>query len=150
MTQVATVNARTLTTCTFANGRFITSADDLPDWERRQLVAVGVDGVGGSWDPERLLEDGRDEGFSDAEVWDVFDANNELAYRVWIYGTDNGTVVRGQTLEIVAGMSQGYAEINRKKGAGTTNTLIDELVAAVERLPQAERPKGSCVRFFRA
>lgn len=131
------------------NGRFVEDVSEWSEADRRQLVAVGIDGVGMALPPEQLLEEGPDEGFDTPEVWDVLDANGALAYRVWIYGTDNGTVTRGDTLEIVAGMSQGGAEISRKKGQGCTDALIDELEAAVKRIPKAEVPKGSCIRFFR-
>ena len=79
----------------------------------------------------------------------MLDAAGALAYRVWIYGTDNGTVTRGDTIEVVAGMSQGGAEISRKKGAGCTDALIEEIEAAIKRIPKAEALKGSCIRFFR-
>ena len=133
----------------FTNGRFVTDADALSPVDQRQLVAVGVDGVGMALPPAQLLEEGPDEGFDSPEVWDVLDAEGRLAYRVWIYGTDNGTIARGDTTEIVGGMSQGGIELTRKLGAGCTEALIDELVAAAARVPKAEVFKGSCLRFFR-
>lgn len=132
----------------FTRGRFITNVDALTEVERRLLVAVGVDGVGVAIPPTQLLEEWEEEGFYKPEVWDVLDANEALAYRVWIYGTDNGTITRGETLEIVAGMSQGGLEISRKKGKGTTNALLKELVAAARRTPKEEIPEGSCLKFF--
>lgn len=134
----------------FTNGRFVEDVSAWSEADRRQLVAVGIDGVGMALPPEQLLEEGPDEGFDTPEVWDVLDATGALAYRVWIYGTDNGTVTRGDTIEVVAGMSQGGADISRKKGPGCTDALIDELAAAVKRIPKAEVPKGACIRFFRA
>lgn len=133
----------------FTNGRFLEDVSILSPAEQRQLVAVGVDGVGMALPPAQLLEEGPEEGFDTPEVWDVLDATGTLAYRVYIYGTDNGTVVRGDTLEIVAGMSQGGIEISRKKGKGTTDALIEALVEAAAATPKKEIPKGSCLRFFR-
>jgi hypothetical protein len=98
--------------------------------------------------PEVLLEEGPDEGFYAPEVWDVLDAQGALAYRVWIYGTDNGTVCRSDTVEIVAGMSQGGLELARKKGEGTTDALLDALTEAAARVPEGEVFEGSCLRFF--
>lgn len=132
----------------FSRGRFITDVDALTEVERRQLVAVGVDGVGMALPPKQLLEEGEEEGFYKPEVWDVLDANGRLAYRVWIYGTDNGTITRGDTLEIVGGMSQGDLQITRKKGKGTSEALLDELIAATDRTPPEEIPEGSCLKFF--
>lgn len=132
----------------FTRGRFITDADALDELELRQLVAVGVDGVGMALHPAQLLIEGEEEGFYQPEVWDVLDAQGALAYRVWIYGTDNGTVTRGQTPEIVAGMSQGGLEISRKKAPDCTDALLDALRAGARAVPEAERPEGSCLRFF--
>lgn len=134
----------------FGRPRFITDPALLSEAERLQMVAVGIDGVGLALSPEELLEVGPDEGFYEPETWDVLDATGALAYRVWIYGTDNGTICRGDSLEIVAGMSQGGAAVSRptSKGPGGGEALIDALIDAARRVPEAERPKGSCLRFF--
>ncbi len=133
----------------FTNGRRITDAQSLTETDQRQLVAVGVDGAGMAMMPERLLEEGPDEGFDSPEVWDVLDAEGQLAWRVWIYGTDNGTIVRGDTTEIVGGMSQGSIEITRKDSKGKGDSLIAALVAAAAAVPKGEVFKGSYLRFFR-
>jgi hypothetical protein len=132
----------------FTNGRLVGDLEGWSDTDLRQLVAVGVDGVGMALAPEVLLEEGPDEGFYAPEVWDVLDAQGALAYRVWIYGTDNGTVCRSDTVEIVAGMSQGGLELARKKGEGTTDALLDALTEAAARVPEGEVFEGSCLRFF--
>jgi hypothetical protein len=133
----------------FTRGRFITDASKLSEADQRQLVAVGIDGVGMALPPQQLLEEGEEEGFYQPEVWDVLDAEGRLAWRVWIYGTDNGTIVRADTTEIVGGMSQGGIDITRKKGEGCTDALIQELVAAAAQVPREEIFEGSCLRFFR-
>jgi hypothetical protein len=43
-------------------------------------------------------------------VWDVVDADGRVAYAVWIYLTDNATIFRAGTTEIVGGASQGGIE----------------------------------------
>jgi hypothetical protein len=68
---------------------------------------------------------------------------------VWIYGTDNGTIVRGDSTEIVGGMSQGSIEITRKDSKAQGEPLIAALVAAAAAVPKAEVFKGSYLRFFR-
>jgi hypothetical protein len=130
------------------NGRFIEDLDGWSEADLQQLVAVGIDGVGQAWPPQRLLDEGEDEGFYQPEVWDVLDADGRLAYRVFVYGTDNGSVARGDTIEIVAGMSQGGVEISRKKGPGCTDALIEEIARAIDRIPKGETLKGACIRFF--
>ena len=133
----------------FANGRRITDAEALSEVDQRQLVAVGVDGAGMAMLPARLLEEGPEEGFDSPEAWDVLDAKGRLAGRVWIDGTDNGTIVRGDSTEIVGGMSQGSIEITRKDSKAQGEPLIAALVAAAAAVPKAEVFKGSYLRFFR-
>lgn len=133
---------------TFRGGRYLATVDGLSPAEQRQLVAVGIDGVGEAWPPEQVLEEGREEGLDPLEVWDVFDAADALAYRVFIYGTDNATILRADSTEIVAGMSQGSLEISRKKAPETTDALVDELIGAAQRVPRGDRPRRSSLRFF--
>jgi hypothetical protein len=133
---------------TFRGGRYLTTLDGLSEAEQRQLVAVGIDGVGEAWPPEQVLEEGREEGLDPLEVWDVFDATDALAYRVFIYGTDNATILRADTIEVVAGMSQGSLEISRKRAPETTDALVDELIAAAQRVPRGDRPRRSSLKFF--
>lgn len=123
----------------FDNFRRVTTTDGLSPGMLRQLVAVGRDGAGGAWSPERVLEEGEDEGVCDIEVWDVLDADDQLAYRVWIYGCDNGTVCIGDTPSVIAGCSQGGVESKDEE-------LATELVEARKRIPDV--PKGSTVWAF--
>ncbi|HMV69810.1 MAG TPA: hypothetical protein PKA64_23420, partial [Myxococcota bacterium] len=113
--------------------------------ELRQPVAAGVDGVGQAWSRERLLDEG--ESFGGVELWDALDADGRLAYRLWIDGADDGTVLRADTIEIVAGVSQGGMELARRRDRGTTDALLDALRAAARALPRAERPRGSCLHL---
>lgn len=133
---------------TFRDGRYLATIEGLSPAEQRQLVAVGIDGVGEAWPPAQVLDEGREEGLDPLEVWDVFDAEGALAYRVFIYGTDNATILRADTTEIVAGMSQGSLEIGRKKAPETTDALVDELIAAAQRVPRGDRPRRSSLKFF--
>lgn len=71
----------------------------------------------------------------------MLDASGALACRVWIYLTDNGTVFRGDTLEIIAGCSQGGVDSDDEK-------LALELVAARRALSKKDIRKGSCIKFF--
>lgn len=125
---------------TFRGFRKLGSADGLSDDLRRQAVAVGRDGVGLALSPEELFgEDAAEEGMYDPEVWDVVDASGELVCRVWMYGVDNGTVFRGDTIEVVAGCSQGGLE-------SSDAALVAELIAARERISPV--PEGSFVKFL--
>lgn len=124
----------------FARFRKVGSPDGLTDAELRQVVAVGVDGVGIVAPPAEVFgEDAQEEGLYDPEAWDVLDATGALACRVWMYGVDNGTVFRGDTTEIVAGCAQGGLE-------SRDEALVDELIAARARI--ADVPEGSFVKFL--
>ena len=124
----------------FDRFRKVGSADGLSPDLLRQAVAVGRDGVGYEVGPEEVFGgDAQEEGLYDPEVWDVLDATGALAYRVWMYGVDNGTVFRGDTVEIVAGCSQGGLESDDE-------ALVDELIAARERVDPV--PEGSFVKFL--
>jgi hypothetical protein len=126
----------------FCNPRAPRSAAELDPAEQRQAVAVGRDGVGLTLSPDEVFgDDAADEGLSHPEVWDVVDAEGALAYRVWMYGTDNGTVLRRDTIEIVAGCSQGGLE-------SADRALVAELIAARKRIPADQMPEGSCIRFL--
>ena len=82
----------------------------------------------------------QNEGLFDPEVWDAFDADGTLAYRLWLF-SDNGTVFRADTVEIVGGMSQGSLDTRDEE-------LSAALVEARDRVPKKQRPKGSMVGDF--
>ena len=110
----------------------------------RQLVAVGQDGIGAALPPETLFtEAAAEEGLDCPEVWEVVDADGALAYRVWMYGVDNGTVFVRDTLRIIAGCAQGSVE-------GGDDAVVEALVEARARIPAEQIPAGSCIRFFGA
>ena len=93
----------------FSNRRRPLSVAELDEGELRQLVAVGMDGMGQAEVPEYWLDPELEgESYYDfLEVWDVIDAKGELAYRVWMYLVDNGTVLKGDGIVPVGGISQG-------------------------------------------
>jgi hypothetical protein len=125
----------------FTAFRKVGSADGLAPDELRQAVAMAVDGIGRALSPDDVFgEDAQEEGLYAPEVWDVVDATGALACRVWIYGVDNGTVFRGDTIEVVAGCSQGGLESRHDPA------LVAELVAAKGRI--ASIPAGSCVKHL--
>lgn len=126
----------------FRNGRFLLATADLDPGLLRQAVAVGQDGLGRRLSPEEVFgEDAIEEGLFRPEVWDVVDGTGALAYRMWIYGVDNGTVFLRDTIEVVGGISQGGLDTGDP-------ALAAELVAARDRLPLTERPERSCVAQF--
>lgn len=127
---------------TFTNPRQPTSAAALTPDEQRQAVAVGQDGIGRRLAPDDVFgEDAQEEGLYKPELWDVRDATGALAFRVWMYGVDNGTVFRGDTIEVVAGCAQGGLE-SRHPG------LVDALIAAREAIPDALLPPQPFVKFL--
>jgi hypothetical protein len=106
----------------FTKHRQPSSVDELSTIERRQLVAAGADGMGEARTPEAWLEQD-EESFSDAlEVWDVVDAKGVPVYSLWMYLTDNGTVFRVGSTEVVGGVSQGGMECAEE---GLEEALLD-------------------------
>jgi hypothetical protein len=124
----------------FTNPRYITDPSLLDEKEIRQLIAAGQDGVGMQLLPEDLLREGEEEGFYKPELWDVIDSKDELAFRVFMYGVDNGTVLKGDTTQIVAGCSQG--------GVEGVPAVVEALKAAKARMIPGEFSNEFCIRFF--
>lgn len=125
----------------FRNGRIVQDESELVGPLARQAVAFLKDGIGHEGPPAALFgEDAQDEGMFDPELWDVFDADGALAYRLWLF-SDNGTVFRGDSIEIVGGMSQGGLDTR-------DDALSAELVAARDRVAKKQRPKASVVDDF--
>lgn len=124
----------------FRNGRVLESPDDLVGLER-QAVAFLRDGIGHEGQPEDIFsEEAQDEGLYRPELWDVHDPKGALAYRLWLF-SDNGCVFRGDTIEVVGGISQG--------GLGIRDAEVGkELIAARKRVKKAQRPEDSVLDQF--
>jgi hypothetical protein len=124
----------------FRDGRILTSVGDLVGLER-QAVAFLLDGIGHEGPPEDVFgEAAQDEGVWSPEVWEVYEPDGALAYRVWLF-SDNGCVFRADTIDIIGGISQG--------GLGIRDPEVGEaLIAARDRVPKKERPKDSVLDQF--
>jgi hypothetical protein len=92
------------------NPRHPRSVSELSRQDLRQLVAAGANGMGEARTPEDWLDPDGESYHGDLEIWDVADAHGIPVYSLWIYRTDNGTVFRAHTIDVVGGISEGGLE----------------------------------------
>lgn len=124
----------------FTKHRQPTTVDELNPVERRQLVAAGADGMGEARTPEGWLNEEDESYYDNLEVWDVVDAKGVPVYSLWMYLTDNGTVFRVGSTDIVGGVSQGGMECAEE---GLEEALLD----AKKRVPK-DLLQRSLLRFI--
>jgi hypothetical protein len=124
----------------FTKHRQPTTVDELNPVERRQLVAAGADGMGEARTPEGWLNEEDESYYDSLEVWDVVDAKGVPVYSLWMYLTDNGTVFRVGSTDIVGGVSQGGMECAEE---GLEEALLD----AKKRVPK-DLLQRSLLRFI--
>jgi len=108
----------------FTNLRKPSRVGELGPHELRQLVAAGVDGTDEVRTPEGWLDPEERSGsfYGRIEVWDVVDAHGIPVYAVWMYLTDDGTVFRAGTIDVVGGVSNGALECAEE---GLEEALLD-------------------------
>lgn len=123
------------------NGRILKDASELVGPLARQAVAFLQDAIGQQGPPEEVLgAKAKNEGLFDPELWDVYGSDGALAYRLWLF-SDNGTIFRADTIEIVGGMSQGGLDTRDE-------ALSEELIEARDRVPEKDRPEDSMLDEF--